>query len=191
MIYLFDWSEEYDAECKGKPHHLQRCIYLANSATMIEYISVDEIKTVLAIIEQRICELETEIAFGTTIVFDDEESLKIFNIIMMGLLLKIIRSYLQNNPLVEKSNNSVKEHLLYDHKHTTTSPQDLIQAVLADVEDACNGKWCQEMIDRAMCLHRSNAIGDRRKPHQNNPVTSPSGLQRRQVLGRRCKKQRM
>ncbi|KAG2189300.1 hypothetical protein INT44_004442 [Umbelopsis vinacea] len=187
-IIIIDHNDNFACQ---RQHHLRRCVYLANSATMIEYISVDEIKTVLAIIEQRICELETEITFGTTIVFDDEESLKIFNIIMMGLLLKIIRSYLQNNPLVEKSNNSVKEHLLYDHKHTTTSPQDLIQAVLADVEDACNGKWCQEMIDRAMCLHRSNAIGDRRQPHQNNPVTSPSGLQRRQVLERRCKKQRM
>jgi hypothetical protein len=163
---------------------------LASNVTVIEYKSVDEIKMVLTFTEQRIRDLETEIVVETTIVFGDEDSFKMFNIIMMGLLLKIIRSSLQINPLAEQSSASVKKQQLYDHEHTSTSPQDLMKIVMADIEDAYNSGCYQELFDRAMCLYCRNTIGDGSKPHQDDLISSSGSLQGRKALDRRCKKKR-
>ncbi|CAO3687302.1 unnamed protein product [Umbelopsis ramanniana] len=190
IISLFEWNGAHDVEHSEKLHELQRCIYLVNNVTMIDYVSVNEIQMVLTFTERRICELETESAFETTIIFDDQDSFKFFNNLMMGLLLKIIRSSLKFNPLVEKSITSDKKKHLYDPKRTPISPQDLLKIINATIEDACNGRWCQELFDQAMSLHRSNSIGEGSKPQKGDPVSSSSSLQGRKGSDRHCKKRR-
>jgi hypothetical protein len=157
---------------------------------MIDYMSVNEIQMVLTFTQRRICELETESAFWRTIVFDEQDSLKIFNNLMMGLLLKIIRGSLKSNPLVEKSMTSDKKKHLYGPKRFPISPQDLLKIINAIIEDACNGRWCQELFDQAMSLYRSNSIGEDSKPQKGDLVSSSSSLQGRKGPDRHCKKRR-
>jgi len=145
---------------------------------------------VLTFTERRICELETESSFEPTIIFDDQDSLKNFNNLMMGILLKIIRSSLKFNPLMEKSITSDKKKHLYDPKRTPISPQDLLKIINATIKDACNGRWCQELFDQAISLYRSNSIGEGSKPQKGDPVSSSSSLQGRKGPDRHCKKRR-